>query len=147
MQNNNSIKNKIVKEIKEIRQKIKWAEGDMCKFQEDYPDCYVLFKEINNKISLIKEEAENIVMWRHGKDRNMEEIFKLFDNNSDFKFSVISQFGHNISMLEMEDIYEAFNLALFIWYICYIADKLGIYVHDGMDSFVDQFKIVRDEVF
>ena len=61
----------------------------------------------------------------------MEEVFKLFGNNSNFRFMVILQVDFNINVLGIEDFQEAFNRALHVNYCRYIADKLGFDVmHD-----------------
>lgn len=55
----------------------------------------------------------------------MEEVFKLFGNNSNFRFMVIMQVDFNINVLGMEDFQEAFKRALYFNYCRYIAVKLG----------------------
>ena len=55
----------------------------------------------------------------------MEEVFKLFGNNSNFRFMVIMQLDFNINVLGIEDFQEAFNRALYVNYCRCIAVKFG----------------------
>jgi len=125
------MKKKAIQEMKEIKQKIQDKEYDICMLAEEHPYFDVLFEEMYNESGSIREDLEKVAVERFGNYRIVGGQLKLFCNDSWFRFSVIMMTDLNMKVLGMEDIYEAFNRALYVNYIRYIAEMLGFdVVHD-----------------
>lgn len=127
----NRLKKQFINETKEIKQKLNDKEYDIGMLSEEHPCFHVLCEAMNNEIVSFKEGSKKIGEMWHGNDRAMTGKLKLFCNDSWFRFSVIMMTDLYMKVLDMEDIYEAFNRALYVNYIRYIATMLGFdVVHD-----------------